>query len=378
MRPALLIVFVDAMGPDQAPMLVDAGLRLPHQTALRGVLGYSSGAIPTILTGAHPSVHGRMCLFSRVAQDGTSPLRPLRWLGLLPRVVHERARVRNLAAKVVSRARGYDGYVALHRVPPARFPGIDIPEKEDLFQARRIGRGVTFLEHAREAGMKVVATDWKLPEEKRIEQIEAAPGTDLAFLYLAGMDAILHRDGGPSAAAQAWSRRAAGWIGRAQRALARDGRDVRTLVVGDHGMARITEVVDPRPFVTRLEAALPGQFLFVDATMLRIAARPDQHALVRDILRGMPGELLDHAGLVARDAPADGSYGDLIHLLPEGRLFAPSFLGGFVKGMHGYDRTSPSARAAVLSDAPIEEELHGLEDIAPWVLRALEIPAASP
>jgi len=76
-RPAVLVVFIDAMGPNQAPLLLEAGLDLPEVTSVRGILGYSSGAIPTILTGAPPSKHGRMCLFSRLEEDDTPPLAPL-------------------------------------------------------------------------------------------------------------------------------------------------------------------------------------------------------------------------------------------------------------------------------------------------------------
>jgi len=375
MRPAVLVVFVDAMGPAQAPALLEAGLGLNHVTTVRGVLGYSSGAIPTILTGAHPEIHGRMCLFSR-ASDAASPgpLAPLRWLGLLPRIVHERERVRRVAGRVLSRLRGYNGYVALHRVPPVLFGSIDIPEKEDLFQARRIGTATTFLQHAREAGLRVVATDWKLPEAKRVEQIEALPDADLAFLYLSGMDAILHRDGDMSTDARSWCLDAAGWIDRARRALSRSGREVRTLVVGDHGMARVTSVVDPRPATVRLRRVLRDGFLFVDATMLRIGGRHDELYEARKILRELPGTLLDAEGLAARNAPANGTYGDLIHVLPEGALFVPSFVGGHVHGMHGYDRGTSSTEAAVLSDVPVNHRLHGLEDIAPSVLESLEIP----
>src|ERR1700679_139240 len=96
MSPRVMVCFVDALGPAQL-----ASLRLRrrgHARALEGELGYSSGAIATILTGEAPARHGRMCLFTRRAADEPALLAPLRWLGLLPRFVHERSRVRRLAA----------------------------------------------------------------------------------------------------------------------------------------------------------------------------------------------------------------------------------------------------------------------------------------
>lgn len=376
MRPALLVVFVDALGPRQAELLAEAGLALPHRAALDGVLGYSSGALPTILTGASPSRHGRMCLFSKL-EDGESPLAPLRWLGLLPRALHERGRVRALASRAFAAVRGYDGYFALHRVPPALFARLDVPEREDLFRARTIGGVPTFLALAREAGLRVAVSDWRTREADRVRAIEAAPDADLAFLYLSGLDAILHRDGTVGPDARAWAAAAAKWIERARRALSGPARrEVSTLVVGDHGMANVTRFVDPRPTLAALAPLLRGAFVFVDSTMLRVATPPGTADAVRAVFRDLDGTVLGAPELAARDAPSDGSYGDLVFLLPEGTIFAPSFVGGRVRGMHGYDRASASACAALLSDAPVGDVTR-LESVAPWICSALRLEGAA-
>jgi hypothetical protein len=287
----------------------------------------------------------------------------------LPRVLHERERVRRVAGKLLARVYGFDGYLALHRVPPELFPSLDIPEKRDLFEGKEIGGVPTFLERAREAGLGVVTTDWRRPEEQRVQQLEAHPEADLAFLYLSGLDAILHRDGGLDAGARDWSKQAARWIHRAQRALRSGGREVRTVVVGDHGMARIEHTVDPRGVLAKVRGRFPKAFVFVDATMFRVSVGPCEPEAVRELFQGIAGELLDAGGLAERGAPSDGRYGDYVWLLPEGSLFVPSFVGGAVRGMHGYDRASRSARAALLSDGVVAAEC--LEDLAPWVLREL-------
>src|SRR4051812_46783423 len=96
-RRRVLVVFVDALGPDQLESAGGLG-GLPHRGRLRGILGYSCGALPTLLTGAPPERHGRMCLFSHVERGEEGVLAPLKWLGLLPRLVHERGRLRRAAA----------------------------------------------------------------------------------------------------------------------------------------------------------------------------------------------------------------------------------------------------------------------------------------
>jgi len=102
----VLVVFVDALGPAQLERFNDRLAFLPHRRTLRGILGYSSGALPTILTGAPPSIHGRMCLFARNAEEDEGILAPLSMLGLLPRALHERRWVRRLAASMLKKQQG--------------------------------------------------------------------------------------------------------------------------------------------------------------------------------------------------------------------------------------------------------------------------------
>jgi hypothetical protein len=127
--------------------------------------------------------------------------------------------------------------------------------------------------------------------------------------------------------------------------------DVVTLVIGDHGMADVRTFVDPRPFVAKGSARA-----FVDSTMMRFwggDASLDQARLSLERAR-IPGTWLDAAALKAREAPTEGDpYGRAMFLLDEGVIFAPSFVGGRVRGMHGYDVSSGSARAALASDAEI-------------------------
>jgi hypothetical protein len=91
---------------------------------------------------------------------------------------------------------------------------------------------------------------------------------------------------------------------------------------------------------------------------------------------GFPGQWLDTGALDARQAPTHGApYGRALFLLEEGSLFAPSFVGGAMRGMHGYDVDSPSAHAAIASDTPIPEHCRSLADVAPWVRSLLGVAA---
>ncbi len=368
----VLVVFVDALGPNQ---LIRFGKRfdfLPHTKTLDGILGYSSGALPTILTGAAPEEHGRMCLFSERPAGQTSILRPLKWLGLLPRLVHERGRVRRVAEKVLKRAAKLEGYVALHRVPPELFEWLDMPERDDMFQARDIGGARTFLADARDAGLGVYSAPWQLPEAERWEhshQALRAQNPDLAFLYATELDGIMHREGpnGP----QAWEAldRIAQNIQKARDILGSDGSSLTTLVVGDHGMAQVHTFADPRKMLSRVSTTR----LFVDSTMIRAWGSDSELSQLRNEIEkeAWGGRWLVGQELHSRKVPKNDLFGRAMYVLPQGAIFAPSFLGGKIAGMHGYDVDSSCAKAGLASDVPISEAVTGIDSIAGVVRQKL-------
>ena len=375
-RNRVLIAFVDAFGPQQLERFDDGLAALAHRRPLEGVIGFSSGAIASVLTGAPPAAHGRMCLFTQRQPGDPSILRPLRWLGLLPRLVHERGRVRGVAAKILARTAGLTGYVALHRVPPEEFDWLDLPEREDIFNARDIGGEPTFLQQARQAGLGVYAAPWQMPEPERWEHAHRAIRTqqpDLAFLYAAELDGALHAGGNRGQQAGEAIERIGQHLDRAREEMSAGGGDVTTIVVGDHGMADVHDFVDPRAIVREL-----GTRAFVDSTMLRVWGDDAQIERARRRLEtaGWPGRWLNEAHLRERQAPVDGApYGRGMFLLDEGTIFAPSYVGGRVAGMHGYDVSAPSARAAIASDEPIPDDVRALTDVAHVVREKLGLAA---
>jgi hypothetical protein len=375
----VLVVFVDAFGRTQLDRFGEHLDFLPHRRGLRGILGYSSGALPTVLTGAPPATHGRMCLFSKRADADESILSPLAWLGLLPAVLHERAALRRWLGRALAHAAGLTGYVALHRVPPEAFRWLDLPERDDLFRADRIGAASTFLADARRAGLSVLTARWQSPEAERwaaaYTELERRQ-PDLAFLYVTELDGALHARGNDAPEIEEVVRRFAARIARARERLGADGTPVTTIVVGDHGMADVTRVVDPRPVLAQLGAAQA----FVDSTMIRLWGGEAALSRARLALEraALPGAWLDAGALRERRVPMEGApFAEALWLLPEGTLFAPSFLGGRVRGMHGYDVGASSAFAGLASDDPAVLGATALTDVAGIVRERLSLPAAA-
>jgi len=365
----VLVVFVDALGPRQSDLLGGSLADLAHRRSLRGILGYSCGALPTILTGTLPRAHGRMCTFRRA--EGDSVLRPLRWLGLLPSLLHERGPVRRAAVRALRRRAAIEGYLDLYKIPPSELAWLDVAEREDLFQADAIGGQRSFLADARAAGLRVDASPWQLPEDVRWDealQRAARSPADLTFLYATQLDGVMHRHGTRGPEATRAARAVATRIAHARDLLSR-GAELTTFVVGDHGMADVTRTADPRPVVEGT-----GVRAFVDSTFLRVWGDAASLAKARGrfLAHDVPGKWLDRDDLAVRGAPVDGSpYGDAVAVLDEGVVFSPSFVGGVPRGMHGYDVASASASAALLSDAPLPSSLASLADVAPAVRSAL-------
>lgn len=361
----VLVVFIDSLGPDQLNGMDESFRFLPYSKTLHGILGYSSGALPTVLTGATQEEHGRMCLFS-ARQDGqTSILRPLKWLGLLPKVVHERSRVRRVAEKALAKVARLEGYVALHKVPPELFEWLDMPERDDMFQAADIGGVRTFLADARDAGLSVYSAPWQLPEKQRWEHSLAALRSqkpDLAFLYATELDGVMHQEGPNAPVVTDVVCRITAHIERARDIMSTDGASLTTLVVGDHGMAEVSNIVDPRKMLARV-----GNLrLFVDSTMIRAwGSDSDLCKLRLEIEKeSWSGKWLAGAELASRKVPKHDVFGRAIYVLEQGSIFAPSFLGGRIAGMHGYDINCSCSKAALVSDCPIDESVTGIDHIA--------------
>src|SRR5262249_23174923 len=130
-----VFLLVDAMGWEVAQRHGAFQELAPHRRPLRTILGYSSGAIPTILSGRLPREHGHWALFPRALRGGS----PFAWTALLrvllPRSWWGRYRVRRMIRAVTRRLAGIRGYFQIYDVPLWLLPRLDYTEKQDLWSA---------------------------------------------------------------------------------------------------------------------------------------------------------------------------------------------------------------------------------------------------
>lgn len=362
-----LNVFVDALGWTVS----EPNAFLPELNAtrqpVRTVLGYSSGAVPTILTGVLPNVHGQWSFF--YWDPERSPFRYLSVLGMLPHRLAAHHRVRRPLSAIVQRIEGYTGYFNLYAASFKRLPYLDYCEKKDLFAPGGINGCPTILDAFREANIPYFVSDWRLPEEKNIDlarRFVRNPMLRTSFVYLPGFDAILHRHG--KAGSVPYLSRYADAIRSIVHAAKQVHDEVRVWVFSDHGMADVKRQVDLMGRVESLGLVWGKDYAAVyDSTMVRLwYLAEDARGLIEDTLRAADcGRYLSDTELASMGLDFPGhKYGEAIFLCDPGVLIAPSDMGlGTIAGMHGYSEDDPDSDGVLLASHPCPIPVRRIHDI---------------
>src|SRR5919204_58818 len=191
--PLSIYVLVDALGWElikSRPFLDDLMI---ERRWLVTILGYSSGAIPSILAGSYPSEHGHWNLFYHSPE--TSPFAWTRGLKRLPAQVRE-SRVARRAVKYLSRRMsGYSGYFSIYSYPIANLPMFDLTEKRDIYTPGGLDRPSIF-DTFRDAEIPYECYTYHTHSDAQILDVarERVVSSDarVLFLYLSNLDHYLH------------------------------------------------------------------------------------------------------------------------------------------------------------------------------------------
>jgi hypothetical protein len=382
MKPPLSIyVLVDALGWElirERRFLDDV---LAEKRWLVTILGYSSGAIPSLLSGRYPSQHGHWNLFYRA--PATSPFAWTRALRVVPRPLVENRLTRRVVKHVSRRLSGYGGYFSIYDYPVAHLPHFDLTEKRNIYTPGGLDCPSMF-DAFRANGIRWEAYSYHAHSDAEILALApgrtADPELRVLFLYLAGLDHYLHwniHDRAGVAAQLDWYEAGLRRVYEAARA---HRQDVRLFVFSDHGMTPIRWTYDLRRDVAALGLRIPDDYLpAYDSTMARFwvfseAAR----ARITELLRAHPcGTLLDEAELQRLGVWfADARYYDLLFLMRPGGLLSPSDMGtARFAGMHGYHPSEPTADAVLLATVPVDRGVTHITGVHGAVMDDLGVAA---
>jgi type I phosphodiesterase/nucleotide pyrophosphatase len=365
-----VFVLIDALGwrlLDGREFLSDL---LPHRQPLRTVLGYSSGAIPTLLTGLSPAQHGHWNLL--YYDPARSPFRWLRAFRRLPRPLLDNRIARRLLREVGRRLLGL-GPLFECAVPPSLLPWFGWTEKKSIYERGGIGGGRSIFDRLAERGAEHRVYTYH--QHRDAEILEAARrdvsarGAGFYFLYLSEVDRLLHHHFDDAARVDEKLRWYEDELRRLFAAARAADPGATFTIFSDHGMAPVREHY---PLVEQVEAlgfAMPAQYLALyDSTMARFwffdeAARREILALLGDVPCGrvVPDEELQQLGVWFPDR----RHGEVILLLHPGWLIGGSRFNGSWKpaGMHGYHPDDPDSDGVFLSDRPPPVPVRGLADV---------------
>ena len=344
---------------------------LVFRQPLRTVLGFSSGAIPSLLTGRSPSQHGHWNLFY---YDPTgSPFACLRWLRYFPdRLVNHR--VSQKIIKEAGRRLFHMGPQFECYVKPTLMPFFNWVERSCIYEPGGISGARSIFDDLETRGTRYRAYSYHHWNDEQILQLAQNDlensDTEFFFVYLCELDAELH---------SFWAHpdRLGSMLARYETKLRRLFETALHLdpsasiaIFSDHGMAPVTNRFDLVKDIEALGWKMPDDYLGVyDSTMARFwffnqEARASITACLVKKTCGhvLSDEELEELGVCF----SDRRFGETIFLLNSGCMFYRSdFHSGnwLPNGMHGYHPNDPYSDAIFLSNRQPDPPLHTICDI---------------
>ena len=369
--PVKVFVFVDALGWKQVQKYRFLEDLLPHRRSIEMQFGYSCTAIPTILTGQPPAVHGHLAFYDWAPDR--SPFKAARYFAPLmrPRSFWRRGRVRNVLSRFVKRACGFTGYFQLYSVPFERLPFLDYCEKTDLFAPGGLAPVPNLADAWTARGIRWHISDWRLPEAENFRvaaDLFRRGAVDRAFVYSAAFDALQHDHVGDDAVLQPKVDAYANSIRGLRDALEAGGGPFELTVFSDHGMTPLRGTADVPAILDATGLEWGRDYAAaVESTMVRCWwLRPEAEEKVRAAFAAakLPGRWLGEEYLRRHGVwREDRKFGDAIFLGDPGIQFVPGDMGVKpLNGMHGYDPADEDSLAACLSTVPVPDSVHRVRD----------------
>ncbi|UCG53482.1 MAG: alkaline phosphatase family protein [Candidatus Latescibacterota bacterium] len=361
-----IIILVDALGWDVAQEFGFCRDLLPRSGPLDTVLGYSSAAIPSLLSGTSPSMHGAWAMYRYAPSE--SPYKLLRYLPELPHPMEWRLRA--LTRRFMAWRKTVKGYHDLYEIPLKLLGHFDVAQRGDPYTPGGMSKE-TFIDHFATAGIRFVSWTYRTPETDNFEALSEAVDSDsqVLFLYTAELDALMHRLGTHHTDVGEKLRYYESRVRGALEAASRVGREVTVFVFSDHGMTNVKKIIDLKAKVDDWGVAKRRDTVaFYDSTMGRFWCDPLVRAELTERLNATGwGRVLSDSELEELGCRfEDHSYGDLIFLADPGNLIVPSFMGKEpLAAMHGYHPNDSHSRGCFFTNhasCPLPESILDIKD----------------
>jgi predicted AlkP superfamily pyrophosphatase or phosphodiesterase len=366
-----IFVLIDALGWEYLEGNEFLNDLLPHRTPLQTVLGFSSGAIPTILTGLRPAQHGHWNLFYYDPKG--SPFRWMRPLVFLPNRIMDHRVTRKIMKEMGRHVLGMGPLFQCY-VSPRYLPWFNYIEKRNIYGNHGIPGTPSIFDRLTEAGIphRVYSYHQASDSELVRRACHDVKNSDARFffVYLSEMDAFLHihcQEPQEVKKKLAWY---AGELRHLFEIALKVDRSAGLTVLSDHGMTPVNHHFDLAGTIQGLGFSMPKDYLAVyDSTMARFwffneKARREFTALLSGLDCGkmLGDDELEEFGILFPDR----RYGELIFLLDPTWLIGESDFNGkgwSPRGMHGYHPEDPYSNGVFLSNRPPSVPVKAIQDV---------------
>ena len=370
-RQLHIFVLIDALGWQFLQGFDFLTKLLPYRAPLKTVLGFSSGAIPTILTGLPPAQTGHWNLF--YYDPAGSPFRWLRHFSFLPDGLLDHRVTRKLLKEAGRNLLGL-GKNFECCVSPRFLPWFNWVEKRNIYDRGGITGTPSIFDRLSQKGIPYRVYSyhaWSDEEILRRARNDLKAGEcSFFFLYLCEMDMFLHNHCKNPAQLE----QRLGWYASALGELfdLAHNLDPETTfaVFSDHGMTPVTNHFDLLSQVDSLGFRMPSDYLAVyDSTMARFwfFNSKTREGLIERLNALRCGRIIsdDEQRTLGIWFP-DRRYGELIFLMNPGWLIAQSDFNGkgwMPTGMHGYHPDDQYSDAIFLTNRKPRTEMRSIADI---------------
>jgi hypothetical protein len=376
-----IFVLIDALGwvlLEGQNFLEDV---LPYRRPLRTVLGFSSGAIPTILTGLPPVQNGHWNLF--YYDPAGSPFHWMKYLSFLPERALDHRVMRKLLKEMGRHLFGLGSQFEC-AVSPRLMPWFNWVEKKSIYERGGVTGAPSIFDELTDQGVAYRVYTYHHASDERIFSLAQRDIRERAasfyFVYLSEMDRFLHdhcTDGGSQL------KERLKWYALNLRDLFAAAREVDPeadlTVFSDHGMTPVTNHYDLVKQVTECGFSMPDDYLSVyDSTMARFwffnaTAKAGISGRLNSLSCGriLSDQELDDLGVLFPDR----RYGELVFLLHPGWLISNSDFNGkgwMPVGMHGYHPDDAYSDGIFLSDRMPLMPVESVADVYRHMRQAIE------
>jgi predicted AlkP superfamily pyrophosphatase or phosphodiesterase len=344
---------------------------LPYRVPLQTVLGFSSGAIPTILTGAPPSVTGHWNLFYYDPEG--SPFRWLRTFQFLPDKVLDNRYSRKIIKELGRRVLGM-GSLFECSVSPTLLDKFNYVEKRNIYDHGGISGSPSIFDELKSQGIAHRIYSYHEMTDKQI--LDNSIGdirsrkASFFFLYLSEMDMFLHMHCNEPDLIENRMEFYDSHLRKVFQAAQEIDPEATMTVISDHGMTPVRHHYDLVETISGLGLRIPEDYLVVyDSTMARFwffndnAKQSVENCLGKLTCgRIVPDSELRQLGVFFEDR----RFGELIFLLHPGWLVSKGDFNGkgwMPIGMHGYHPQDPWSDAIFLSSSKPPVSVKTIADV---------------